>query len=284
MKAPFKRAAAFSLSAIMLLSLAGCCSCRSSMPGENSERDASASFTPEHSPVSFATAAPTEVLSPVPTAEASASPAWETEPAPIVTETPEPAGAQNSPAAGKPTAAPTLVPAAPTAAAPTEIPTAVPTASPSPVPTVIQTEAPEPAFVFETYDIVSGKKYTESVFAEKELTMLFFWATWCEPVLGKLSDIESLSREYPRLNVITVLYDSGNPGAEAAALEIVNDLDLTVPVLRRNSSVMAAFDDPYFVQQLMPQAFFIGADGRLLSLERGVRSFDEWCGIIDGLL
>jgi thiol-disulfide isomerase/thioredoxin len=62
-----------------------------------------------------------------------------------------------------------------------------------------------PAFSTQSLD---GEEVTDAVFADKKLTMLNFWATWCPPCLDEMADLGRLGRDMPEgSQLIGVLID-----------------------------------------------------------------------------
>lgn len=167
--------------------------------------------------------------------------------------------------------------------APTEEATPAPTGEETPAPTAGLTPTPKPDFVFKTYDIVNNREYTESIFAKKKLTMINFWATWCGPCIEELPNLQRLSNNYSKLQMITVLYDSGQSGAINSAVNIMNANGITLPALRYNNSMKQAFGG-YLSSTALPTTVFVDQDGHFVKCVNGAKSYDEWCAIINGML
>lgn len=115
--------------------------------------------------------------------------------------------------------------------------------------------------------------------------MINVWATWCGPCIKELPDIQRLSSKYSsKMQILTILYDSGDAGAIDTAKAIMQSIGFTLPVLRRNNSVMAAFDSPHLTPPALPTTFFINRYGQLVKVSKGSHNYDQWCSEIDGLL
>lgn len=283
MKTLFKKSAALILGALMLLSLTGCYTWRVAKRPAETEQQAYVSETPSELPTEEATPAPTEEETPAPTEEATPTPTGEETPAPTEEATPAPTEEATPAPTGEETPAPTagLTPTPKPTPAPT--PAHTPTPKPTPAPTPKPTEAPKPDFVFKTYDIVNNREYTESIFAKKKLTMINFWATWCGPCIEELPNLQRLSNNYSKLQVITVLYDSGDSGAINTAVSIMNANGITLPALRYNNSMKQAFGG-YLSSAALPTTVFVDQDGHFVKCVNGAKSYDEWCAIINGML
>ena len=113
--------------------------------------------------------------------------------------------------------------------------------------------------------------------------MINFWATWCVPCINELPYIQQVSTEYSDLQVLTVLYDSGDTGAIATAIGIANSIGFTLPILRYNSSVQNAFGS-YITGGALPTTFFINREGKLLKVVRGSHDLNAWRQEIENLL
>lgn len=94
-----------------------------------------------------------------------------------------------------------------------------------------------------------------------------------------------LSTKYSsKMQILTILYDSGESGAVDTALGIMNGMGFTLPVLRRNASIKAAFDNPYLTPPALPTTFFIDQNGKLVDVVKGSHNYDQWCSVIDSML
>ncbi len=227
--------------------------------------DATATADPS---VTDPTAEPSADLTEVPTDE------------PVVSETPI------STYDGKHTSTPTSA----QTQAPTPAPTPVPTPTPAPTPVPTPTPAPTPTpntsdFAdFNTYSINGYANFNNASFANAELTMVNFWATWCGPCIEELPYMQQLySTYYGRVQVVTCLYDSSTEGAVDQALAIMGSMGITVPTYRCNSSIRSAFSAHYNLAGL-PATFFIDSDGCLVRIVTGAHNYEQWCSIINGLL
>ena len=86
-----------------------------------------------------------------------------------------------------------------------------------------------------------------------------------------------------KLQVITVLYDSGQPGAINTAVNIMNANGITLPALHYNNSMNQAFGG-YLSSTALPTTVFVDQDGHFVKCVNRAKSYDEWCAIINGML
>ena len=67
---------------------------------------------------------------------------------------------------------------------------------------------------FESADM-DGNVVTEAIFADKDVTVLNVWATFCDPCIREMPDLEKLSEEFPdNVQVVGVVIDTPPAGAE----------------------------------------------------------------------
>lgn len=166
---------------------------------------------------------------------------------------------------------------------PTPEPTPTPKPTPTPTPTPEPTQAFNPEFHFSTVDIVNGRTYTQNVFTKAPLTMINVWATWCGPCIGELPYIQQLyGAYYGRVQVLTMLYDSGNGGVPEA-IQIMEGMGFTVPCLAYNSSMAGAFG-AHLNPPALPTTFFIDNTGHLVKVVKGSHSYSQWVAEIESIL
>lgn len=68
-----------------------------------------------------------------------------------------------------------------------------------------QGEPPRVAFNAVTLD---GETVSESIFAEYDLTMINIWATYCEPCIEEMPELQELYGQLPEnVNMITICWD-----------------------------------------------------------------------------
>ncbi len=120
------------------------------------------------------------------------------------------------------------------------------------------------------------------MFGNAALTMVNIWATWCPSCIDELPNIQQLySAYYGRVQVVTILEDAS--AQTDSALQILNELGVTVPVIRCNKSVRAAFG-AHADLTMLPVTFFVDSNGHILKTVYNAQSYDKWCSIINGLL
>jgi thiol-disulfide isomerase/thioredoxin len=124
-----------------------------------------------------------------------------------------------------------------------------------------KTSAAQGAFpAFSTLDL-DGRQVTSSVFAEKKLTMLNFWATWCPPCLSEMPDLGRLGRTMPEgSQLIGVLMDADDEEsideAQGILEEAKADFPQIVPVREMASFLRSV--------SAIPTTIFVDSQGQIV--------------------
>lgn len=140
---------------------------------------------------------------------------------------------------------------------------------------------------FTTEDIF-GNVYTEDIFAEKDLTLVNVFATWCSPCKEEIPELNKLQAYYEskgiRLGVVAVVLDAVtvngvDEGAIGQAQDIYSSNGVTFPFLLPDSGNM---NGRLTGIEAVPESFFVDSLGNIVSDPIvGAKSFDQWCETID---
>lgn len=143
---------------------------------------------------------------------------------------------------------------------------------------------------FSTEDIF-GNTYTDSLFAENELTLVNVFATWCGPCKEEIPDLNKLQAHYEskgiRLGVVAVVLDAvtatgTDGGAIQQAKALYTDNAITFPFLLPDSGNM---NGRLTGIEAVPESFLVDSQGNIVSDPIvGAKSFDQWCETIDSYL
>ncbi len=143
---------------------------------------------------------------------------------------------------------------------------------------------------FTTQDVF-GNTYTESVFAEYDITLVNIFATWCSPCVRELPELEQLRKYYEdngiKVGIVAVALDARTTrGKDQSAIETAQDL---------YDSVGAQFpflipDSGYMNGRLkgiesVPETFFVDKYGNIVSEPYvGARSLSQWKSVVGQVL
>lgn len=119
---------------------------------------------------------------------------------------------------------------------------------------------PEASFRTISASTLTGETFTAEDFAEYKVTMVNVWATWCDPCLSELPDIQDMMDELPEgANVISIC-DDAYVDTELA-IEVADVYGLTFPVLMPNEDVN---NDILDYVQSFPTTYFIDSEGEII--------------------
>jgi thiol-disulfide isomerase/thioredoxin len=130
---------------------------------------------------------------------------------------------------------------------------------------------------------VSLKTYTGEAFTlaggEQGVTLLVFWATWCQPCLREVPTLVKLHDKYRDKNFRVVSINVDDPEGKKIKA-IVREFGITYPVLIGNEEVMKQFGGV----QALPTSFLIGRDGRIRERLQGLYPEDRLDGFVSAAL
>jgi thiol-disulfide isomerase/thioredoxin len=128
---------------------------------------------------------------------------------------------------------------------------------------------------------------TEAIFAEAELTLVNYWATWCPPCIEELP---ALGRLYEategRAQVVSVLLDAvdeygqRDESAIEAALLLMEASEADYPVLVPDAWLMKIGG----IVTAVPTTFVVDAEGNVLTGLVGGRTEAQWLAVIEEYL
>lgn len=146
---------------------------------------------------------------------------------------------------------------------------------------------------FESFNAVdmTGKKYNSDIFKGKKLTMINIWATFCNPCIGEMPDIEKLSEKYADkgFQVVGIISDVTNGGDGAYnkflledAADVIESTGVTyLNLLPSKSLNYIKLDEVYAV----PETIFVDENGKVVGESyTGSCSFEQWEAIVNELL
>ena len=93
---------------------------------------------------------------------------------------------------------------------------------------------------------------------EKKVTLLVFWATWCQPCLMEIPALNRINTKYKEKNVNVVSINVDDPEGEKVAA-ISKTFKINYPVLVGDEELMKRFGGIVS----LPTSFIIGPDGKI---------------------
>lgn len=156
--------------------------------------------------------------------------------------------------------------------------------------------AEEEPLVFGPFSVVNlngedGKEaeepITETYFADAELTMINFWATWCPPCVEELPELAKIEEATEgRVRVIGVLLDGTNEllvrsdAAIEAMYALAKEAELKYPVVLLDDYMQQWSSEMEYV----PTTVFVNAKGEVVDVVVGGNTLDGWLEVLTPML
>lgn len=137
-----------------------------------------------------------------------------------------------------------------------------------------------PAFVTED---LGGNEVTEAIFADKDVTMVNVWGTFCGPCIGEMADLQKLSDSLPENAQMVGLVADVNLAYKDSldsAKEIADENGVTFTNLIMDES-LTGFTRNF---QFVPTTLFVDSEGRLIGSMIIGASFDQYVEQLEALL
>ena len=112
-----------------------------------------------------------------------------------------------------------------------------------------------------TSEDMDGNEVTEAIFADKDVTVLNIWATFCGPCIGEMPDLAALSEELPdNAQVIGIVIDTQQGENVDLAGEICNEAGVKFTNILASETVLETFG---FVEAV-PTTFILDSSGNVI--------------------
>jgi peroxiredoxin len=125
-----------------------------------------------------------------------------------------------------------------------------------------------PDFELSTVD---GRSERLSEHLGKEVVLLDFWATFCEPCLASMPHLETLYRQHKAEGFVVLGIDIDGPDSVAQVKNAVSKLGVSFPILLDQETRVVALYNP---KTSAPYSVLIGRDGRILKKQEGYTTGD----------
>lgn len=120
-----------------------------------------------------------------------------------------------------------------------------------------------PDFELSTVD---GRSERLSEHLGKEVVLLDFWATYCEPCLAGMPHLDALYREHREQGFVVLGISIDGPDSVNQVRSTVVKLGVTFPILLDQETRVAGLYNP---KVSAPYSVLIGRDGRILKKQEG---------------
>jgi len=125
-----------------------------------------------------------------------------------------------------------------------------------------------PDFELSTVD---GRSERLSEHLGKEVVLLDFWATFCEPCLAGMPHLDALYRQHKSEGFVVLGIDIDGPDSIAQVKTTVSKLGVSFPILLDQETRVVALYNP---KTSAPYSVLIGRDGRILKKQEGYTTGD----------
>src|SRR3954471_4217118 len=125
------------------------------------------------------------------------------------------------------------------------------------------TQVAPPDFELSTVD---GRSERLSAHLGKEVVLLDFWATFCEPCLASMPHLDALYRQHQKEGFVVLGIDIDGPDSIAQVKTTVSKLGVSFPILLDQESRVVSLYNP---KTSAPYSVLIARDGRILKKQEG---------------
>jgi peroxiredoxin len=125
-----------------------------------------------------------------------------------------------------------------------------------------------PDFELSTVD---GRSERLSEHLGKEVVLLDFWATFCEPCLAGMPHLDALYRQHQKEGFVVFGIAIDGPDSIAQVKTAVSKLGVSFPILLDQETRVVALYNP---KTSAPYSVLIGRDGRILKKQEGYTTGD----------
>lgn len=123
--------------------------------------------------------------------------------------------------------------------------------------------SPQDAILKFSASDLDGNTVTNDIFSQAEITVVNFWATYCNPCISEMPELRQWEEEMPeQVQIIGVIADAGSAESDEVALaqQIVELTGADYPQLIAGRE----FDDIMQTIVGVPTTFFVDKDGKIV--------------------
>ncbi len=117
------------------------------------------------------------------------------------------------------------------------------------------------SLVFEGTDLDGNKVNTADLFAGHKVTMVNFWATWCNPCIGELPELERMSKEFEKKDcqIIGICIDAYEDSTIATAKDIIANSGVDYTNLRGWETLLDEIPTSGY-----PTTYYVDSEGKII--------------------
>lgn len=140
---------------------------------------------------------------------------------------------------------------------------------------------PTPFPTFSAEDLLDedGAKVTQEVFADADITLVNYWATWCGPCIAELPDLAQIDALTDgKVQVLGVLVDGVDQKVQRddSAIEAMKTLteaaETDYPVLLPEGTLLELLS----MISAIPTTFVVDREGTIYAIEVGSKDAEGW--------
>ena len=143
-------------------------------------------------------------------------------------------------------------------------------------------EATASVISFESVDIFGNSVSSQELFSSSKITMINFWATYCNPCIGELPFLAKIPTYYDpsELQIIGIITDVTNQNAYDKAISLIKEKGADSYIHLLPSSSMK---DVLSNISVVPTTLFVNNKGEIIKSVLGSNTFKRWQEIISEL-
>ncbi|MDR1516070.1 MAG: TlpA family protein disulfide reductase [Synergistaceae bacterium] len=108
---------------------------------------------------------------------------------------------------------------------------------------------------------LEGHAVTDAIFADKKLTMVNIWTTWCPPCIAEMPDLGKLANSMPEgSQLVGIILDADDPNALDEAQKILSKANAKFPQILPADVMSPVLEEV----QAIPTTIFVDADRNIV--------------------
>jgi peroxiredoxin len=122
-----------------------------------------------------------------------------------------------------------------------------------------------------TLDSLDGRSVSLGEYLGRNIVLIDFWATFCEPCLTAMPHLDSLYRQYKDQGFVVLGISIDGPDSIAQVQTVVARLGVSFPILLDQETRVVGLYNP---KTSAPYSVLIGRDGRIIRKKEGYTTGD----------